>query len=88
MRYFTLLLTLALSGCGMTPEQRQAQAERDYGPACEKRGLERGSEKWRACVETEDLNAALKTQRAYEQDFLRQRDCVDPLSGCGGQRRY
>ena len=88
MRYFTLLLGLTLVACAMTPEQRAAQAERDYGATCEKRGLARGSESWRACVETEDLNAALARQRAYEQDFLRQRDCIDPLAGCGGQRRY
>ena len=88
VRYFTLSLVLALAACATTPEQRAAQAERDYGAACEKRGLARGGEKWRACVETEDLNAALARQRSYEQDFLRQRDCIDPLTGCGGQRRY
>ena len=88
MRYFTLLLTFTLAACAMTPEERMAQAERDYGATCEKRGFARGSDKWRACVESEDLNAALAKQRAYEQDFLRQRDCVDPLTGCGGPRRY
>ena len=82
MRYFTLLLALGIAACTMTPEQRQAQAERDYGPVCDKKGLTRGSEKWRACVETEALNASLATQRDYEQEMLRKRDCVSPLQGC------
>ena len=86
MRFLTLLLVVGIAACA-TPEQRAAQAERDYGPVCDKRGLARGSEKWRACVETESLNAGLATQRAYEQDFLRQRDCVDPRAGCGGPTR-
>ena len=82
MRYFTLLLVFGLAACA-TPEQRSAQAEKDYGPVCEKRGLSPGSEKYRACVETESLNASLATQRDYEQEMLRKRDCVNPLMGCG-----
>ena len=85
MRYSTLLLVLTIAACA-TPEQRAAQAERDFGPLCESRGLVRESEKWRACVESESLNAALAAQRAYEQDFLRQRDCVNPLMGCSPPR--
>jgi hypothetical protein len=66
----------------MTPEQRAAQVERDYGPICDKQGLARGTEKWRACVESEALNASLATQRDYEQEMLRKRDCVSPLQAC------
>ena len=87
MRCSQLLLSLAVAGCTMTPEQRAAQAERDYGALCEKRGLAAGTEKWRACVETESLNAALATQRAYDERFLRQHDCVTPLTGCGTPSR-
>ena len=70
-----------LSACA-TPQQRSAQAEPDYGALCEKRGHARGSDQWRACVQTEDMNAGLATQRAYEREFLRKRDCVDPKFGC------
>jgi hypothetical protein len=87
VRYFTLLFVLSLAACA-TPEQRAAQAAKDYGPACEKRGLAQGSEKWRACVETEALNASLATQRDYEQEMLRKRDCVNPLMGCGPAGKY
>jgi hypothetical protein len=66
----------------MTPEQRFAESERDYGPVCEKKGVARNSDKWRACVETEALNASLATQRDYEQEMLRKRDCVSPLQAC------
>ena len=88
VRYLTLLFTLALAACAMNPEERAAQAEREFGATCEKQGFARGSEKWRACVDDADLKAAVARQRAYEQDFLRQRDCVEPLAGCGGQRRH
>ena len=88
VRYSTLLLLFGVAGCAMTPEQHAAQAERDYGEICAKRGLARDSDKWRACIESEDLNASLAKQRAYEQEFLRQRDCTDPLAGCGGTKRY
>lgn len=85
MRYFTFLLIVGLAACA-TSEQRAAQAEKDYGPVCEKRGLAPGSEKWRACVETEALNGSLATQRDYEQEMLRKRDCINPLMGCGPTR--
>jgi hypothetical protein len=81
VRYFTLLFVITLAACA-TPEQRAAQAERDYGPVCEKQGHARNSEKWRACIETESLNASLATQRNYEQELQRKRDCVSPLQGC------
>ena len=85
MRYLTLLLVFGIAACA-TPEQQRAQAEKDYGPVCEKRGLAPGSEKYRACVETEALNASLATQRNYEQEMLRKGDCVSPLMGCGPTR--
>ena len=81
MRYPTLLLVVALASCA-APEHRAAQIERDYGPVCEKQGHARDSEKWRACVETESLNAALATQRKYDEEMQRKRDCVSPLQGC------
>lgn len=85
MRFSTLLIpllvALALAACA-TPQDRTSRAEKDFGPACEKRGYARGSEQWRACVETEDLNTGLATQRDYEQQYLRKRDCVDPKFGC------
>jgi hypothetical protein len=81
VRFLTLLLPLVLAACA-TPQQRAAQAEKDYGPTCEKRGYAQDSDKWRACVQTEDLNAGLATQRDYEQQYLKKRDCVDPKFGC------
>jgi len=51
-----LLLTTWLTAC-MTPAERAAQIEREveemiqvYGPACEKLGYARDTDKWRDCV--------------------------------------
>lgn len=76
-------ILVALGACAATPEQRAAEAERDFGPICDKKGLARGSEQWRACVETESLNDALAKQRAYDREAVRKRDCaVGPLFPC------
>lgn len=51
-----LVLFAALAAC-MTPAERAAQMEREvdemiqiYGPACEKLGYTRDTDKWRDCV--------------------------------------
>jgi len=57
MRLLTaVFLTLGLAAC-MTAAERAAQIERDvdemiqiYGPACEKLGYTRDTDKWRECV--------------------------------------
>jgi hypothetical protein len=74
-----------LAGC-TTPEQRAAQAEQDYGELCRNKGYEARSEQWRACVETEAMNAALAAQRDHEREFLRRHDCIDPKLGCSPTR--
>jgi hypothetical protein len=81
VRFLRLVLPILLAACA-TPQDRAAQAEKDYGALCEKRGHAQGSEQWRACVQTEDMNAALATQQDYEQRYLRKRDCIDPKLGC------
>jgi hypothetical protein len=86
MRFVTLGLLTLVAACA-TPQQRAAQAAADYGARCEKLGHAKDSEQWRACVQNEDMNAALATQRAYDREFLRKHDCVDPKVGCGGAAR-
>ena len=81
MRYLTLLVIGVLAACA-APHDRAAQAEKDFGALCEKRGHARGSDQWQACVQTEDMNAGLATQRTYDREFLRKRDCIDPKLGC------
>ena len=57
MRRLTVLgLLIGLAAC-MTPAERAAQIEREvkemiqvYGPACEKLGYTRDTDKWRDCV--------------------------------------
>lgn len=86
MRFLTLVLLTLVAACA-TPGQRAAQAEAEYGARCEQLGHAKDSEQWRVCVENEDMNAALATQRAYDREFLRKHDCVDPKFGCGGAVR-
>ena len=86
MRTIGTIALLLFAGC-TTPEQRGAQAAEAFGPRCEKLGHSRDSEAWRACVRSEEMNEALATQRAYDQDFLRKRDCIDPRFGCASPMR-
>jgi hypothetical protein len=81
VRFLTLAL-LPLAAACVTPEQRAVQAEAEYGARCEKLGHAKNSEQWRVCIHNEDMNAALATQRAYDREFLRKHDCVDPKFGC------
>jgi len=75
------LLCLSVAGCA-TPASLQAQDAARYAAHCEKQGHKPNTDAWRACIQTEELNAGLATQRAYEQKLLRKLDCVDPRFGC------
>lgn len=82
MRKLAALLTcLFLAGCAAT-ERGRADVGAGYAARCEKQGHPAGSDAWRACIQTEDLNASLATQRAYDQKLLRRLDCIDPRIAC------
>lgn len=76
-----LLTCLVLAGCAAT-ERGRDHVEAEYAARCEKQGHAAGGDAWRACIRTEDLNAALATQRAYDQKLLRRLDCIDPRIAC------
>lgn len=67
------LWVFLLAGCASNPAAEQARATKlmeykmqVYGPACEKLGFEKNTDKWRECI-----------QREYEQTVLRQRQNWD-----------
>ena len=72
---------LSYAGCGTT-DKLAAQEAAQYAAQCEKQGHKRDSESWRACIQTEELNAELATRRAYDRKLLRKLDCVDPRFAC------
>jgi hypothetical protein len=49
-----LALAIVLTGCALTPEQRAARAIERYAPYCEKLGYERGTDRWRDCIASEE----------------------------------
>ncbi len=54
-----------------------------YGAYCERLGNARDTAGFRACVETQALNAAVAgAQRHYERQLIRRTDCVDPRFAC------
>jgi len=62
-----IAVCLVLAGCA-TPAQRAAQMEaevarmiQEYGPACEKLGFARDSDKWRDCI----LRLSYKVEQRY-----------------------
>jgi hypothetical protein len=79
-----VLATLAAACAGpLTPA---ADATERYGQHCARQGHAPGSEGFRACVETEDINAQLAVQRDYDRKLLRRTDCVDPRIACDSPR--
>jgi hypothetical protein len=68
IRAITVLASLAvLSACASNPAAEQARATQQmdykmqvYGPACEKLGFAKDTDKWRECI-----------QREYEQSIMR-----------------
>ena len=58
-----------------------------YAKRCEQQGHKPGTDAWRACIESEDLNAGIARQRAYDDKALRRLDCIDPKLGCAPQAR-
>jgi hypothetical protein len=68
-----LVVLVLLSACASNPAAEQARATKQmeykmqvYGPACEKLGFEKDTDKWRECI-----------QREYEQSILRLRQNWD-----------
>lgn len=68
LRIITVLASLVvLSACASNPAAEQARATQQmeykmhvYGPACEKLGFAKDTDKWRECI-----------QREYEQSIMR-----------------
>ncbi|MEK9826185.1 MAG: hypothetical protein VW548_00600 [Methylotenera sp.] len=65
---------LVLAGCASNPAAEQARATQQmeykiqvYGPACEKLGFAKDTDKWRECI-----------QREYEQSLMRLRNVNPP----------
>ena len=85
-RRLAIVLAVIAAGCTTTSKPSADAAER-YGRYCESLGHARGSEPFRMCVETQDLNAAAAVQREYDQKLLRRSDCVDPRIACSGPSR-
>src|SRR5688572_30309563 len=76
-----VLVLLACAGCVAASGPSSADAAL-YAKACEKQGHQPHTEAWRACIQSADLNAAIATQRAYDQKLLRRLDCIDPRIAC------
>ena len=80
------LAALACAGCAtsnaMTPQEHAL-----YSKRCAQQGHKPDTDAWRACIETEDLNAGIARQRTYDDNVLRRLDCVDPRLGCAPQAR-
>ena len=80
-----LFLLAALSAC-MTPAERAAYMEREvdemiqvYGPACEKLGYARDTDKWRDCV----LRLSVKEDARYGRY-----DRLPTTTTCFGHRGF
>lgn len=75
MRLISIFALLAMiSACATNPAAEQARATQQmeykiqvYGPACEKLGFAKDSDKWRDCI-----------QREYEQSLMRLRNLNPP----------
>jgi hypothetical protein len=81
----TVVLATFAAACAGPLTPTPDAAER-YGQHCERLGHARGSEGFRACVETEDINAQLAVQREYDRKLMRRMDCVDPRIACDSPR--
>ena len=64
---FVFVVLMTLASCASNPAAEQARATRQmeykmqvYGPACEKLGFAKDTDKWRECI-----------QREYEQSIMR-----------------
>lgn len=71
---FAAFSLMALSACASNPAAEQARATKQmehkilvYGPACEKLGYEKNSDKWRDCI-----------QRENEQNLMQMRNLNAP----------
>ena len=80
-RALLICACLSCAACATT-EKLAAQDAAQYAAHCEKQGHKRNTEAWQACMQTEELNAGLATQRAYDRKLLRKLDCVDPRFAC------
>jgi hypothetical protein len=78
MNTFRFMLVMAsaflFSACASNPAAEQARATKQmeykmqvYGPACEKLGFDKDSDKWRECI-----------QREYEQSIMRMQQFNQP----------
>lgn len=75
-------IVLAVVCAGCTTAATAPDPATLYGAACEQKGYARETAEWRGCVESEALNAALRTQKEYDDRLMRQRDCIGPLMPC------
>lgn len=78
-RIALFFLVIACAGCA---GHAVADPAALYGKQCEKQGHAPNTDAWRACLQSEELNAAIATQRAYDQKALRRLDCIGPLMAC------
>ncbi len=75
------LVLMWCAGCA-TLDTTRVDAMALYGTQCEKQGHQTHTDAWRACIQSADLNAAIVTQRAYDQKLMRRLDCIDPRFAC------
>ena len=80
-RIVSFFLLIACAGCAASGHA-VADPAALYGKQCEKQGHAPDTEAWRACLQSEELNAAIATQKSYDQKALRRLDCISPLMGC------
>ena len=71
-----LAVLMTLAACASNPAAEQARATQQmeykmqvYGPACEKLGFAKDTDKWRECI-----------QREYEQSIMRLQQFSQPYS--------
>lgn len=75
MRLMSIAISLlAVAGCASNPAAEQARATKQmehkilvYGPACEKLGFAKDTDKWRECI-----------QREHEQSLMQMRNLNPP----------
>ncbi len=73
---YILILLALLSGCASNPLAEQEQATKlmeykiqVYGPACEKLGFEKETDKWRECVQKEYEMTIIRRQQQWNYPY-------------------